>query len=72
LKQLKIDDAIIAGAGVWQSTSAVVQVRNHKGSCRARGAKGIPVDPTTWTEIIDAAGLLGLTQQEVEKLAGLG
>lgn len=38
---------------------------------RERGAKGIPIDPTTWTEIIGAAGLLGLTQSEVEQLAGL-
>jgi uncharacterized oxidoreductase len=39
---------------------------------RERGAKGIPIDPTTWTEIIGAAGLLGLTQHEVERLAELG
>lgn len=39
---------------------------------RERRAKGIPIDLTTWTEIIRAAVLLGLTQQEVEQLAGLG
>jgi len=39
---------------------------------RERGAKGIPIDPTTWTEIIGTAGLLGLTQREVKQLAGLG
>lgn len=39
---------------------------------RERRAKGIPIDHTTWTEIIRAAVLVGLTQQEVEQLAGLG
>ena len=39
---------------------------------RARSARGIPIDPTSWTEIIGAAGVLGLTQREVELLAGLG
>lgn len=38
---------------------------------RERGAKGIPIDPTSWAEIIGAAALLGLTQREVERLAGL-
>lgn len=38
---------------------------------RERGAKGIPIDRTTWTDIIGAAGLLGLKQREVEQLAGL-
>jgi len=39
---------------------------------RERGAKGISIDPTTWTDIVGAAGILGLTQREVEQLAGLG
>jgi uncharacterized oxidoreductase len=39
---------------------------------RERGVRGIPVDPTTWTDIIGAAGLVGLTQREVKQLAGLG
>ena len=39
---------------------------------RERGVKGIPIDPTTWTEIIGAAAQLGLTPREVEQLAGLG
>ncbi len=43
--------------------------QNHR---RERGANGISIDPTTWTEIIGAAGLLGLKQREVEQLAGLG
>lgn len=38
---------------------------------RARGARGIPIDATTWTEIVAAAGLLGLKQGEIERLAGL-
>jgi hydroxycarboxylate dehydrogenase B len=39
---------------------------------RERCAKGIPIDPTTWTEIIGAAAQLGLTRRELEQLAGLG
>ena len=39
---------------------------------RERGATGVPIDPTTWAEIVGAAGLLGLKQREVERLAGLG
>ena len=39
---------------------------------RERGAKGIPIDPATWTEIIGAAVQLGLTRREVEQLAGQG
>jgi hydroxycarboxylate dehydrogenase B len=38
---------------------------------RERGASGIPIDATTWAEIIDAAEQLGMKAQEVEKLAGL-
>jgi hydroxycarboxylate dehydrogenase B len=38
---------------------------------RERGANGIPIDPNTWAGVIAAAGLLGLTQREVEQLAGL-
>ena len=36
---------------------------------RERGANGIPIDPTTWAEIIGAAGQLGMKPAEVEKLA---
>jgi uncharacterized oxidoreductase len=36
---------------------------------RARGAKGIPIDPTTWSEIIAAAGLVGIKRDEIEQLA---
>jgi len=43
--------------------------RDHR---RERGAKGIPIDPTTWNDIIAAAALLGLTRLQVEQLAGLG
>lgn len=39
---------------------------------RERGANGIPIDPTTWSEIVGAAGQLGLARREVEQLAGLG
>jgi uncharacterized oxidoreductase len=39
---------------------------------RERGASGIPIDPTTWSDIIGAAELLGLTRREVEQLAGVG
>jgi uncharacterized oxidoreductase len=38
---------------------------------RERGAKGIPIDPTTWAEIIGAAAELGMNKQELEKHAGL-
>jgi len=36
-----------------------------------RGAEGIPVDATTWNEIIDAAGRLGLERPDIERLAGI-
>jgi hydroxycarboxylate dehydrogenase B len=38
---------------------------------RERGAKGIPIDPTTWSDIMAAAGQLGLAPTELEQLAGL-
>jgi hydroxycarboxylate dehydrogenase B len=40
-------------------------------SRRSRGADGIPIDTTTWTEIIAAAASLGMKRQDVEKLAGI-
>ena len=39
-------------------------------SRRRRGADGIPVDATTWDEIIDAAARLGMKRPDVERLAG--
>jgi uncharacterized oxidoreductase len=35
----------------------------------ARGANGIPIDPTTWEEIVDAGEKVGLARQELESLA---
>ncbi len=34
-----------------------------------RGAEGIPIDATTWTQILDAAASLGLERAAIEKLA---
>lgn len=42
--------------------------RMHK---QERLAKGIPVDPTTWQEILEAAQKLGLEATEVSAVAGL-
>lgn len=42
--------------------------RDHR---RIRGADGIPIDATTWTEIIDAAAQMGVDRQQAEKLAGI-
>jgi uncharacterized oxidoreductase len=39
---------------------------------RKRGAEGIPVDPTTWEEILVAGENVGLQRAEVQKLAGVG
>jgi hydroxycarboxylate dehydrogenase B len=39
-------------------------------SRRQRGANGIPIDATTWGEIIDAAAQLGMKRPDVERLAG--
>jgi hydroxycarboxylate dehydrogenase B len=38
----------------------------------AREAAGVPVDHTTWQEILDVAGKLGLAPQDVHRAAGLG
>lgn len=38
---------------------------------RERGAKGIPIDPTTWSDIMTAAAQLGLARADLERLAGL-
>jgi hydroxycarboxylate dehydrogenase B len=40
-------------------------------SRRARMASGIPIDPATWAEVLDAAEQLGLPRAEVVTLAGL-
>ncbi|QQP90135.1 malate/lactate/ureidoglycolate dehydrogenase [Skermanella sp. TT6] len=40
-------------------------------SRRRRGAEGIPIDATTWGEILDAAAQLGLKRPDIERLAGL-
>lgn len=37
-----------------------------------RTAQGVPVDSTTWQEILDGAGRLGVSPQAVQSLAGLG
>jgi uncharacterized oxidoreductase len=37
-----------------------------------RGANGLPVDATTWGEIIGAAGQLGMRRADVERLAEIG
>jgi hydroxycarboxylate dehydrogenase B len=37
-----------------------------------RGANGIPVDVTTWGEIIDAATQVGMQRADVERLAEIG
>ena len=36
-----------------------------------RGADGIPLDPTTWSEIVAAAVALGLTHDDISRLAGV-
>ena len=38
---------------------------------RQRGAAGIPVDATTWREIIDAGAALGVDRATVERLAAI-
>ena len=38
---------------------------------RSRGADGIPIDATTWAEIIDAAAQTGINRQVAERLAGI-
>ena len=40
-------------------------------SRRARLAAGIPIDPTTWTDVLDAAERLGMPRAELVALAGL-
>jgi hydroxycarboxylate dehydrogenase B len=42
--------------------------REHR---RIRGVEGIPIDATTWREIIEAAARLGVDGQSVERLAGV-
>jgi uncharacterized oxidoreductase len=37
-----------------------------------RSAHGVPVDETTWQEILDAARKLGVDPQAVRQAAGLG
>ncbi len=54
------------GAGVDRIKLPGEPEQDHR---RERGAKGIPIDPTTWAEIIAAAALLGLKQGEIERLA---
>ena len=39
---------------------------------KQRLAEGIPVDPTTWQEIVGAGAKVGLDQAAIEKLAGQG
>jgi uncharacterized oxidoreductase len=39
---------------------------------RKRGTEGIPVDPTTWEEILVAGEKVGLERAELQKLAGVG
>jgi len=36
-----------------------------------RTAQGVPVDATTWQEILDAAGKLGVNPADVQSDAGL-
>jgi len=55
-------------AGVERVLIAGDPERAHR---KARLASGIPVDRTTWQEILDAAEMLGLARGEVEQLAGL-
>lgn len=38
---------------------------------RRRGAEGIPIDATTWSQILDAAEKVGVARAEIERLAGL-
>jgi uncharacterized oxidoreductase len=35
-----------------------------------RSARGVPVDPTTWQQILDAAASLGVDPQAVDRAAG--
>jgi uncharacterized oxidoreductase len=42
--------------------------REHR---RRRSAEGIPIDATTWGQIVDAAAKVGIERAEVERLAGL-
>lgn len=37
---------------------------------KKRLAEGIPVDPTTWQEILEAGKKFGLDQAAIEKIAG--
>ena len=36
-----------------------------------RGASGVPLDPTSWGEIVSAAVALGLTHEDVSRLSGV-
>ena len=44
----------------------------ERASRARRTAEGVPVDATTWQEILAAAAKLGVQADEVERLAGLG
>ena len=38
---------------------------------RRRGSDGIPIDATTWAEIIDAAARVGMERQQLQRLTGI-
>jgi uncharacterized oxidoreductase len=43
----------------------------ERASRARRSAEGVPVDATTWQEILDAAARLGVAPAEINRLAGI-
>ena len=63
----------LLGAPAREGFERVLIAGDPERAMRAqRSAQGVPVDATTWQQILDAAGRLGLDPQQVHRAAGLG
>jgi len=63
----------LLGAPAREGFERVLIAGDPERAMRAqRSAQGVPVDATTWQQILEAAGRLGLDPQQVHRAAGLG